>query len=195
MAGIAGVPLLFLDVDGPLIPFGAAHAYPTYESGRPNPGNDGHPLLERIDPAHGERLLALGCELVWATTWMQDANDGIGPRLGLPRLEVVAWPEPSALDQQDAWEGVHWKTRTLIERAEGRPFIWIDDEITDADRLRVAADHQGHALLHRVDARLGLTDTDYALLNGWLHRLGKSVGDVVRSDGPRLRRRRPPHRR
>ncbi|MQY02811.1 hypothetical protein ACRB68_08460 [Actinomadura sp. RB68] len=42
-------PLLFLDIDGPLIPFGAVTEYPTY----PSPGPDPHPLLNRIDPEHG----------------------------------------------------------------------------------------------------------------------------------------------
>jgi hypothetical protein len=38
-------------------------------------------------------LLELECELVWATTWMADANDEICPRLGLPALPVVAWSD------------------------------------------------------------------------------------------------------
>jgi hypothetical protein len=50
-------------------------------------------LLDRLDPADGRRLLALGCQLVWATTWMADANDLVAPRLGLPELPVVEFPE------------------------------------------------------------------------------------------------------
>ncbi|MEU5806045.1 hypothetical protein [Streptomyces sp. NPDC047718] len=49
-------PLLFLDVDGPLIPFGATprelpHGYPLY-----GPADDGNPLLARLVRAHGRRL-------------------------------------------------------------------------------------------------------------------------------------------
>jgi hypothetical protein len=33
----------------------------------------------------------------WATTWLDDANTEIAPRLGLPDLPVVAWPEVSEL--------------------------------------------------------------------------------------------------
>ncbi|MCJ1675782.1 hypothetical protein MTF65_00080 [Streptomyces sp. APSN-46.1] len=164
-------PLLFLDVDGPLIPFGATgqqlpDGYPTYRSSPTEPaGDDAHPLLARINPAHGPRLAALGCELVWATTWMADANDCVAPRLGLPELPVVPWPEPSDADGRG---GVHWKTPALVDWADGRPFAWVDDEITDVDRAWVAAAHPGRALLHRVDHRRGLTDADFATLAAWL---------------------------
>lgn len=155
-------PLLFLDVDGPLIPFGRAH-YPAL-----GPPDDSNPLLSRLDPEHGPRLAALACDLVWATTWMHDANEIIAPRLGLPRLAVVDWPEPSDVDEIDERAGRHWKTRALVDWAGGRPFAWVDDEITEVDRRWVSLHHQGSALLHRVDPRYGLTEADYGVLGNWL---------------------------
>ncbi|GAA3047750.1 HAD domain-containing protein [Streptomyces roseofulvus] len=167
MTGTERLPLLFLDVDGPLIPFGAdPRTYPTFTAGHDAP----HPLLSRIDPAHGARLAALPCEVVWATTWGDDANTCVAPLLGLPRLAVVPWPEPSDADDEDVRRGLHGKTRPLVAWAAGRPFVWIDDEITDRDRAWVAAHHPGHALLLRVDARVGLTDADYAACDAWLRR-------------------------
>jgi hypothetical protein len=159
-------PILFLDVDGPLIPFGTPPArhpdgHPTYRVGHPNP------LLARINPAHGTRLAALACDLVWATTWMADANECVAPLLGLPQLPVVAFPEPSDADR---WDGLHWKTRTLVAWAGGRAFAWVDDEITDADRTWVSAHHRAPALLHRVDPREGITDADHATLHEWTRR-------------------------
>jgi hypothetical protein len=153
--------LLFLDVDGTLIPFGApeGHRYPAYETAHV-PSN---PLVTRIDPALGPRLAALGCQLVWATTWMDDANACVAPWLGLPPLPVVEWPdedEPPAL--------LHWKTRPLVEWAGERPFVWIDDEITEADRAWVAVHHRGPALLHRVAHEYGLTRADLGALESWL---------------------------
>ncbi|MET7648291.1 hypothetical protein ABZS83_32660 [Streptomyces sp. NPDC005426] len=162
------LPLLFLDVDGPLIPFGPrVGGHPVYPEGT-RPAATGHPLLDRIDPALGPRLAALPCELVWATTWADEANAVIAPRLGLPALPVVAWPAPSDEDGRDVRAGVHWKTRTLVGWAAGRAFAWVDDEITGRDRSWVAAHHDGPALLHRVDPGVGLTGAGLRLLDDWL---------------------------
>lgn len=167
------LPLLFLDVDGPLIPFGAPTPYPSYA---PVPPPDAHPLLRRLDPAHGPRLGALGCELVWATTWGPDANELLAPRLGLPPLPVVDWPDD---DLMDVAAGLHWKTRALSAWAGGRPYVWLDDEITAPDRTWTAAHHPAPALLHRVDPRTGLGDADFAAVAGWVAGLGG--GGAVRS--------------
>ncbi|GAB7187768.1 hypothetical protein ATKI12_7599 [Kitasatospora sp. Ki12] len=169
-------PLLFLDVDGPLIPFGAPPpgGYPTFRSPYGSgavPG--GNPLVARVDPALGPRLLGLACEPVWATTWLEDANECLAPWLGLPQLPVVPWPlaeDDEARD--DAAGGVHWKTRTLVTWAAGRPFVWVDDEIGEADRRWVAAHSPARALLHRVDPRYGLTEADFTALEAWLPRTG-----------------------
>ncbi len=158
--------LLFLDVDGPLIPFGGPQPHPVYQLTHRTGGN---PLLATINPAHGRRLLALSCQLVWATTWGEDANQDIAPFLGLPALPVVTWPQPSAAEEQDdERHGLHWKTRTLVSWAAGRPFAWADDEITSADRTWTGICHPGPALLHRIDPATGLTDADYLTLGGWL---------------------------
>ena len=130
-----GYPLLFLNVDGPLLPFG----------GSPPPGprqvvDSAHLARLRLDT--GPRLAGLPCTLVWATTWLEDANAEIAPRLGLPDLPVVIWPEPTAADEREAeWPGLCWKTKTLVNWAGRRPFAWVDDEVTDADRDWVSAHH------------------------------------------------------
>ncbi|GAA4573456.1 HAD domain-containing protein [Planotetraspora kaengkrachanensis] len=166
MPASADRPLLFLDVDGPLIPFGAPqlriHEHPDNRSASQAGSN---PLLARIDPLNGTRLSALPCDLVWATTWMADANELIAPILGLPELPVVDWPDP----EEDG--PLHWKTRGLVQWAAGRPFVWVDDEISDADRLWVSAHHGRKALLHRVDPRRGLTDADFTVIADWLAQL------------------------
>ncbi len=155
-------PLLFLDVDGPLLPFGDA---PQHE-----PGSAAHHAhLAGLSRALGARLAALPCELVWASTWEDGANEEVAPRLGLPRLAVVNWPEPSGeRERVDRWFGLHWKTQALVEWAAGRSFAWVDDEITDADQDWVSAHYRGQALLHRVESYRGLTNADFKALEAWL---------------------------
>ncbi|BCJ76481.1 hypothetical protein CS0771_60250 [Catellatospora sp. IY07-71] len=158
--GIGTRPLLFLDVDGTLLPFaGAARQV----------DDEANPLLAGLDPGHGSRLAALSCDLVWATTWMAEANEVLAPRLGLPSLPVVDWPD------EDDGGRLHWKTRHLVEWAAGRRFVWVDDEITDADREWVATNYRAPALLHRADPRCGLTDADYRTIAQWVDEEGSAA--------------------
>jgi hypothetical protein len=146
-------PLLFLDVDGTLLPYGPV---PRRQS-----APSGNPLLGKLDPTLGPRLLALGCELVWATTWLAVANEEIGPRIGLPPLPVVDFPDT------DDDPTVHWKLPVLVTYAAGRPFGWLDDEVGAADRQWVREHQLGSALLHRVDPMIGLTDADLDTVRHW----------------------------
>ncbi len=139
MSASAALPLLFLDVDGTLLPYGRTRppADPEERSAWQHVGN---PQLAEVDRAHGPRLLALRCQPVWATAWMADANEVIAPLLGLPSWPVAELPEAPGEDHGDL---LHWKTRPLVEAATGRPFVWVDDEITGLDRAWVARHHSG----------------------------------------------------
>ncbi|WP_345494537.1 hypothetical protein [Nocardia callitridis] len=154
-----------MDVDGTLLPRPAAA--PSVEeidwSAWQQPTN---PALSGLTRVLGDRLLGLGCELMWATGWGDDANRVIAPILGLPQLPVARLPEYPGGDYYD--DELHWKTRTLVSLAEGRRFIWIDDEIRQQDMAWVRGNHCGRALLHRVDGFRGLLDTDFAVLTEWL---------------------------
>ncbi|WP_425307330.1 HAD domain-containing protein [Ammonicoccus fulvus] len=149
-------PLLFLDVDGVLIPFGRSDI-PTFGD---NP-DAAHPLLTRVDPALGPRLAALPLDLVWATTWEEDANDLIAPRLGLGRLPVVEWIDA------DPPVGVHWKTASLVEAAGSRPFAWIDDELTGRDQQWIDARHPASVLLLKSRPDVGLTFDQLEEIADW----------------------------
>ncbi|WP_329264354.1 HAD domain-containing protein [Streptomyces pseudovenezuelae] len=173
--GGTGRALLYLDVDGPLNPYAAQperrpEGYTTHRM-KPDgwiaqhpglPPSAVKPLRVWLNPGHGRALLALSdrYDLVWATTWRQEANTFIAPVLGLPALPVVDWPTTLTPGPN----GTFWKTRHLVTHARGRPFAWLDDELDDQDRRFVTAHHAGPALLHRVDPRLGLREADFAEL-------------------------------
>jgi hypothetical protein len=175
-------PILLIDVDGPLNPYAAKptqrpDGYTTHRLlpqswvaeqrslltmlGMPN--KRVKPLRVWLNPDHGPALAALPFALVWATTWEHEANEYIGPVLGLPELPVITWPE----SRTEPDGGLYWKTPEIVAWAAGRPFAWIDDEITDADQDWVRDRHDGPALLRRIDPAVGLTDDDFVALAAW----------------------------
>ncbi|WP_406167971.1 HAD domain-containing protein [Streptomyces canus] len=167
-----GRPLLYLDVDGPLNPYAAKperrpEGYTTHRM-KPEgwlaqhpglPPSRVRPLRVWLNPSHGQSLVKLTdrYDLVWATTWRNEANTFIAPVLGLPPLPFVDWPTTLTPGPN----GTFWKTRHLVNHAEGRPFVWLDDELDDNDREFVAGHHEGPALLHWVDPRVGLRERDF----------------------------------
>ncbi len=93
---------------------------------------------------------------------MDEANEVISPRLGLPELPVIDWPDENPVP------GLHWKTGFLVAFAAGRPFVWLDDEVTDVDQRWITAHHRGRALLRRVHPFTGLADADFAAVRAWM---------------------------
>jgi len=175
-------PMLMIDVDGPLNPYAAKptrrpEGYQTHRMLTPGwkaeqaslmavlgeTGKRVKPLRVWLNPEHGPALAALPFDLVWATTWEHEANEYIAPVLGLPELPYIAWSE----NRDDPADGVFWKTPEIVAWAEGRPFAWVDDQITGADEEWVRAHHDGPALLREIDPRIGLTAADFQALAAW----------------------------
>lgn len=155
-------PLLYLDVDGPLNPYAAQPerrpaGYTTIRVAL----HPGRALRVWLNPAHGPALLDLGYDLCWATTWMDAANRWIAPVVGLPELPYVDFGAGLLATRPD---GVHWKTEAIVAHSADRPFAWVDDEQSPADTDYVRAHHDGPALLHHVDPRIGLLEDDFTFL-------------------------------
>lgn len=167
-------PLLFMDVDGPLSPFRAPwfperageHGYQVHRF----TVRDGEVYQVALDPRHGRVLgeLAGAYELVWATTWGEEANRFIAPLLGLPTdLRVVPLPPhaPVSLHRR------YWKADHVVRWSAGRSFAWFDDEINRATRSWLARHPDvGAHLVLRVPADRGLTDADFDALAGFARR-------------------------
>ncbi|MFC9243776.1 hypothetical protein ACFT7S_06905 [Streptomyces sp. NPDC057136] len=180
-------PILLVDVDGPLNPYAAKPSRrpegyethrlvtPRWEAGERRrltewglPNKAVKPLRVWLNPHHGPALGALPFDLVWATTWEEEANTYVAPALGLPNLPFISW----ASTRHEPEGGVFWKTPEIVAWAKGRAFAWVDDEITESDHAWVRAHHDGPALLHRIDPRRGLVVDDFAALKGWAAGLG-----------------------
>ncbi|MFE0652029.1 hypothetical protein ACFVZH_25960 [Streptomyces sp. NPDC059534] len=171
-------------VDGPLNPYAAKPerrpaGYTTIRVPRDGGASDGTgafslrrgPLRVWLHPEHGRELLGLGYELCWATTWMGDANRWIAPVIGLPELPFVDFGDVLFRERAD---GVHWKTAALVDYASGRPFAWVDDELSDLDQAYVATHHPARGLLHHVNPRIGLREDDFGALADFARSLGTS---------------------
>ncbi|MFI8535400.1 hypothetical protein ACIGMX_34785 [Streptomyces aquilus] len=163
-------PYLLIDVDGPLNPYAAKpsrrpEGYQTHRmrpTGWQQPWQK--PLRVWLNPTHGPALQRLPFDLVWCTTWTHEANDWIAPHVGLPALPVIEWPEGA---QQHRTDGMFWKTEHVVKWAAGRPFAWIDDDITGIDQAYVTEHHNGPAFLHWISPRLGLLPADLDALTNW----------------------------
>jgi len=146
-------PVLFLDIDGVVNPF----------DGPCPAGFTEHDLFPgeqaiRVNPDHGLWIIELMVtfDIAWASAWNEDANQLLGPLLGIPVLPGLVMPPapfaPSA------------KVPLVAAHAGQRPAIWIDD-IHTPEALTWRETRTAPTLLITADPAVGLTRTtvDHAL--------------------------------
>jgi hypothetical protein len=174
-------PLLLLDVDGPLNPYAEKghkrdHLPLPYKTLRLRPSGwerAEQPLRVWVSERHGPMLCRFAVEhdvrLVWATTWMHDANTMIGPQIGLPTLPVIDFGKhPGTV------EG--WKYPAVLDFADGRPLAWFDDDFRatayqQAKEAFLRRRGEAPTLLHYVDPRKGIVAEDLEAVGAWLDTL------------------------
>ncbi|WP_242903125.1 HAD domain-containing protein [Actinomadura terrae] len=110
-------PVLLLDVDGVLNPYGTTECPAGFIEHDLFPGED--PV--RLCPAHGEWIdqLQQVFDIAWATGWNDEANRLLAPLLGIQTLPVATMP-PIPFQPRD-------KVPAIARFVGRRPAVWIDD--------------------------------------------------------------------
>jgi HAD domain in Swiss Army Knife RNA repair proteins len=158
--------VLFLDVDGPLTPYGAGTSFQRTWAAKKHTWPSGQ--REWTSKTLSARLLALTAQIVWATTWALDVNDADRAILEtaygfpvLPKVDMDRYPdlEIDRHGREYLNSGKrHAITAWLNENppATDAKIVWIDDHLSATDRE--TADGWGlETLLIRPFSAGGLT--------------------------------------
>lgn len=78
-----------------------------------------------------EQLAALDVDLVFVTTWLEDATGVLADAIGWGSHARVLRP-PAGL----TWPSIGWKADAVAadQMVNPSPFIWVDDELSDRHR-------------------------------------------------------------
>jgi len=138
------LPILALDVDGPIVVFGSDSGWETTADGIPV-------TIPKAVPRRLQRL-ALHYQIVWYTSWTRTASLKIAPLVGLPAglpfLDLKARAKP----------GESRKFPALRRWIGDRPLAVVDDEI-GLDMRDWAEARAEPTLLVEVDPRRGLQES------------------------------------
>lgn len=139
-------PLLLLDVDGVLNPYGTSQPPAGYTEHHPFP--DEEPV--RVNSAHGAWITEASTvlDVAWATAWNDEANQLLAPLLHITCLPVITMPA-APFHPSD-------KIPLIAAYAQQRPAAWIDDLHTPQAHTW-AATRSSPTLLITADPTIGLT--------------------------------------
>lgn len=139
-------PLLLLDIDGVLNPYGTPDPPAGFTEHHLFP--DEEPV--RVNPTHGIWITTASdvLDIAWASSWNDDANRLLAPLLNIAPLPVVTMPPPPFDPSQ--------KVPLIATYARERPTAWIDD-VHPPHAHKWAANRAVPTLLVTADPAIGLT--------------------------------------
>jgi len=161
--------MLLLDVDGPLNVFGGDFGVLSAKGFSAVQAN-GYAVM--VNPAVGELLKEFaqrhGMQLVWATMWQELAHEHIAPIFSFEQMPHVSFaggvPTGTPIE-------VYTKTPNIAAACGGRPFAWLDDEITQADVEWMDRNCSTPHLLVPVSAATGITRSHLDTVAQWVTNL------------------------
>lgn len=163
--------VVFLDVDGVLVPLRSLTGDPAWGPWAPEPVS-GMGVVG-VSAAQLHAVGTLPAQLVWATDWVDDANAVLGARIGRGPLHVCQRRDGAGSD----W----WKLGAITAWLAGNPgarrAVWVDDKIGDVgpdgrtwgSQLITLLEVTGvELLLVEPDPDVGLTVAELAAIVDWL---------------------------
>lgn len=151
--------------------------YPTLFHGKPRWDEDGKALGTDHFSVEGAELIRSvvahpQADAVWATTWQRWANHYFAEHLGIPHLPVavVTLEDPSS-----NWffgGPPAWKASQLARQFDGRPLIWLDDNMPERPYERLEPQRRpvdrALTLSYRVNPMTGITPEDVEKIQAWI---------------------------
>lgn len=119
-------------------------------------------------------------EIVWCTTWCDDAPKSVGPLMGLGASHRVLHP----LNGVVSFPSIEWKLESVREDqlANPSPYIWIDDEVWDLGIDRLISSLPGgkddRYLLIGPQGPWGITPQNMKEIHSFLEGLENNVDDT-----------------
>jgi hypothetical protein len=162
---------LYLDVDGVINTDTFGHWGDSKDEGYAYAEGRGYKI--RWSPAMIDALSALPLELVWTTTWRDDAPAYIAPlvRWEAGKTARVLHPPTGVMGDNTYlyWPSIYWKHEAvLLDQTETpSPFIWLDDELSERNLL--AADLLG-GLAIPINPVMGITPEVIAQIEEYIGR-------------------------
>lgn len=140
-------PLLLLDVEAVLTPFDVDQSRPGFVPVGLYPDEE----IVSINPQHGIWVdeLAARYEIVWASSWNDEANRLFAPLLDIDPMAMLALPDGSAPGPDPALD-------VVARFVRGSAACWIDDSHSPA-RHGWAEEREEPTLLLTATSATGLT--------------------------------------